>query len=178
MWTINPAIILSLAHSVAPLLYCYVCDDCPSSLSPLRHMAACPDSSHVSCITTLTTFAEFKTISRGCSKAPALARRGHYNRHRGAVCSQHTVNIMRATVCLCDRDTCNGPSLPPQEMLEEDADQIIDIEEVIREMNSEPKEPEPEAVSGAGGFHSVFLSALTLVLIQLLIHRLALRLGC
>lgn len=68
--------------------------------------------------------------------------------------------------------------MPPQEMLEEDADQIIDIEEVIREMNSEPKEPEPEAVSGAGGFHSVFLSALTLVLIQLLIHRLALRLGC
>ena len=45
----------------APLLYCYVCDDCPNSLSPLRHMAACPDSSHVSCITTLTTFAEFKS---------------------------------------------------------------------------------------------------------------------
>ena len=38
-----------------------MCDDCPSSLSPLRHMAACPDSSHVSCITTLTTFAEFKS---------------------------------------------------------------------------------------------------------------------
>ena len=45
----------------APLLYCYVCDDCPNTLSPLRHMAACPDSSHVSCITTLTTFAEFKS---------------------------------------------------------------------------------------------------------------------
>merc|ERR1711890_47037 len=110
-------------------------------------MAACPDSSHVSCITTLTTFAEFNTISRGCSRAPALSRRGRYNKHNGAVCSQHTVNIMRATVCLCDRDTCNGPSLPPQEML--DDEHIIDIDSVVREMNSEPGEPEPEAVSGS-----------------------------
>ena len=94
---------------------------------------------------------------------------------------------MQATVCLCDRDTCNGPSLPPQEMLEEDADQIIDIDEVIREMNSEPKEPEPEAVSGAAWLHSSQLalfggrtssSTSTWIFILLLIHRLALRLGC
>ena len=92
-------------------------------------------------------------ISRGCSKAPALARRGKYNRHQGAVCSQHVVNIMRATVCLCDRDTCNGPSLPPQEMIDDD-EHVIDIDEVVREMNSEPKEPEPEPVSGSSGARS------------------------
>ena len=88
-------------------------------------------------------------------------------------------------MCLCDRDTCNGPSLPPQEMLEEDADQIIDIDEVIREMNSEPKEPEPEAVSRAAGFHFSSLVfggrtslTSTWLLILLLIHRLAFRLWC
>ena len=70
-------------------------------------------------------------------------------------------------------------------MLEEDADQIIDIDEVIREMNSEPKEPEPEAVSGAAWFHSSQFalfggrtSSTTWIFILLLIHRLALRLGC
>ena len=57
---------------------------------------------------------------------------------------------MRATVCLCDRDTCNGPSLPPQEMID-DEEHVIDIDEVVREMNSEPKEPEPEPVSGSSG---------------------------
>ncbi len=35
-------------------------------------------------------------ISRGCSKAPAVSRRnGMYSKYNGAVCSQHTVNIMR-----------------------------------------------------------------------------------
>ena len=52
-------------------------------------------------------------------------------------------------MCLCDRDTCNGPSLPPREILEDDHD-IIDIEEVIKEMNQEPREVEPEAVSSDG----------------------------
>jgi len=52
-------------------------------------------------------------------------------------------------VCLCDRDTCNGPSLPPREMIEDEHD-IIDIEEVIKEMNEEPREVEPEAVSSDG----------------------------
>ena len=28
---------------------------------------------------------------------------------------------------------------------------IIDIDAVVREMNSEPEEPQPEAVSGVGG---------------------------
>ena len=52
-------------------------------------------------------------------------------------------------MCLCDRDTCNGPSLPPREMIEDEHD-IIDIEEVIKEMNEEPREVEPEAVSSDG----------------------------
>ena len=52
-------------------------------------------------------------------------------------------------MCLCDRDTCNGPSLPPREMIEDEQD-IIDIEEVIKEMNEEPREVEPEAVSSDG----------------------------
>ena len=54
-------------------------------------------------------------------------------------------------MCLCDRDTCNGPSLPPQEM--DDSEHIIDIDAVVREMNSEPEEPQPEAVSGVEGRH-------------------------
>ena len=83
-------------------------------------------------------------------------------------------------MCLCDRDTCNGPSLPPQEMLEESADQMIDIDEVIREMNSEPKEPEAEPVSGASSQFVLFggRTSSAWLLILLLIHRLALRLGC
>ena len=32
-----------------------------SCFRPLRHMTACPDSSYVSCIATLTTFASFKS---------------------------------------------------------------------------------------------------------------------
>ena len=52
-------------------------------------------------------------------------------------------------MCLCDRDTCNGPSLPPREMIEDDHD-IIDIEEVVREMNTEPREVQPEPVSSFG----------------------------
>jgi len=150
MYQLLVLVVAVMLPSVAPVLYCYVCDDCPEKdLEPLRHMAACPDDSHVSCIATLTTFAEYKTISRGCSRAPAVARRGRYNKHNGAICSQHTVNIMRAIVCLCDRDTCNGPSLPPREMIEDDHD-VIDIDEDVRDMNSAPREVQPEPVSSFG----------------------------
>ena len=41
------------------------------------------------------------------------------------------MSALQVTVCLCGRDTCNGPSLPPREMLEE-ADQDIDIDAVFR----------------------------------------------
>ena len=67
-------------------------------------------------------------------------------------------------MCLCDRDTCNGPSLPPREMIENDQD-IIDIDEVVREMNSEPKEPQPQPVSGSG---SRTMSAGLLVILLLI----------
>eukprot|EP00092_Neocalanus_flemingeri_P023758 GFUD01025772.1.p1 GENE.GFUD01025772.1~~GFUD01025772.1.p1 ORF type:complete len:394 (+),score=66.89 GFUD01025772.1:129-1310(+) len=131
----------------ASVLYCYVCKDCPEKdLEPLHYTAACPDDSHVSCIATVTTFAEYKTISRGCSRAPAVARRGRYNKENGAICSQHTVNMMRATVCLCDTDTCNGPGLPPREMIEA-AHVTIGLVKVDREMNAETKELQPEPMS-------------------------------
>lgn len=155
--------LLSLLPSVAPVLYCYVCDDCPErKLEPLRHMAACPDEKHVSCIASLTTFGEHKTISRGCSRAPAVTSRGRaYNKYNGAVCSQHVVNIMRVTVCLCGRDTCNGPSLPPREMIEENHD-IIDIDEVfkgLQEQQHQVVKPEPvSSGAGAGGPRTLELS--------------------
>ena len=38
-------------------------------------------------------------------------------------------------MCLCDRDTCNGPSLPPREMVDNEED-AINVEDVIKEMNS------------------------------------------
>ena len=74
--------------------------------------------------------------------------------------------IIQATVCLCDRDTCNGPSLPPREMIEEQHE-IIDIEQVqtvllvhntmlslscqvIREMENAAEAAEPEPVSAGG----------------------------
>ena len=127
--------ISNFAYIVAPVLYCYVCDDCPErKLEPLRHMAACPDEAHVSCIATLTTFGEHKSqfigllwccpdvvyisaISRGCSRAPAVSSRGRsYNKYNGAVCSQHVVNIMRvslwATDCNISHCQPSGHSLP------------------------------------------------------------------
>ena len=52
-------------------------------------------------------------------------------------------------MCLCGRDTCNGPSLPPKDFLEAE-DNVIDIEEVVREMN-EVKEARPAPVAAAAG---------------------------
>ena len=40
----------------------------------------------------------FLVTSRSCSKAPAV----------NPDCSNHLVNIMRATVCICDQPLCNG----------------------------------------------------------------------
>jgi len=75
-----------------------------------------------------------------------VASRGRsYNKYNGAVCSQHIVNIMRVTVCLCGRDTCNGPSLPPREMIEE-AHDIIDVDEVVKSLQEQQEQvvhPEP-----------------------------------
>ena len=56
---------------------------------------------------------------------------------------------LQVTVCLCGRDTCNGPSLPPKDFLE-DNDDIIDIEQVVREMN-QVKEARPAPVAIGSG---------------------------
>ena len=45
-----------------------------------------------------TAFHFLSVTSRRCSKAPAV----------NPDCSNHLVNIMRATVCLCDQPLCNG----------------------------------------------------------------------
>ena len=37
---------------------------------------------------------------------------------------------------MCGRDTCNGPSLPPREMIEE-AHDIIDVDEVVKSLQAE-----------------------------------------
>ena len=70
--------------------------------------------------------------------------------------------LFQATVCLCDRDTCNGPSLPPKEMIDEDHG-IIDIEEVIRAMDEEPEEVLPEPVSSCGMTRTCSLTYLTVI---------------
>jgi hypothetical protein len=57
-------------------------------------------------------------------------------------------------VCLCGRDTCNGPSLPPKDLIDKDED-IIDIDEVVREMNEvKMAQPEPIASGASGGGQS------------------------
>ncbi len=54
-------------------------------------------------------------------------------------------------MCLCGRDTCNGPSLPPKDLIDKDED-IIDIDEVVREMNEvKMAQPEPIASGASGG---------------------------
>ena len=69
---------------------------------------------------------------------------------------------------MCGRDTCNGPSLPPKDFLDNHED-IIDIEEVVREMN-EVKEakPAPIAAAAAGHNYSTSISAQLLVIISLI----------
>ena len=60
--TTNAKLSLNYTNVIsAPVLYCYVCDDCPEKkLEPLRHMRAC-DEHHVSCMAALTTFGEHKS---------------------------------------------------------------------------------------------------------------------
>ena len=54
------------------------------------------------------------------------------------------------TVCLCPRDTCNGPSLPPREMIEEDHE-LIDIDEVVKSLQEAQEQVvQPEPVSSEG----------------------------
>ena len=70
-------------------------------------------------------------------------------------------SLFQVTVCLCGRDTCNGPSLPPREMIEENHD-IIDIDEVfkgLQEQQHQVVKPEPvSSGAGAGGPRTLELS--------------------
>ena len=38
-----------------------------------------------------------------------------YNKHDGPLCTEHTVRLMRATVCLCNSDGCNGAGVPTED---------------------------------------------------------------
>ena len=56
---------------------------------------------------------------------------------------------------MCGRDTCNGPSLPPREMIEE-AHDIIDIDEVVKGLQEQQEQVvHPEPVSSSA--HSQIL---------------------
>merc|ERR1712037_385652 len=80
-------------------LSCYECENCAENENYLRaHIKQCPDSNYISCLMTESKFAHHKMTSRRCSKAPAV----------NPDCSNHLVNIMRATVSLCDQPLCNG----------------------------------------------------------------------
>ena len=58
--------------------------------------------------------------------------------------------MLQVTVCLCPRDTCNGPSLPPREMIEEDHE-LIDIDEVVKSLQEAQEQVvQPEPVSSEG----------------------------
>ena len=100
------------------------------------------------------------------------------------MCSQHIVNIMRVrlhqhwdlsqhqtlqvTVCLCPRDTCNGPSLPPREMIEEDHE-LIDIDEVVKSLQEAQEQVvQPEPVSSRARTISVSVISVISVLLSAL----------
>ena len=59
-------------------------------------------------------------------------------------------------MCLCGRDTCNGPSLPPKEMIEENHE-IIDIDEVVKSLQEQQEQVvNPEPVSSDSSRTFVF----------------------
>ena len=52
---------------------------------------------------------------------------------------------MQVIVCLCGRDTCNGLSLPPREMIEQ-AHEAIDFNQVLKGLQEQQEQvvhPEP-----------------------------------
>ena len=70
------------------------------------------------------------------------------------------------TVCLCPRDTCNGPSLPPREMIEQNHE-IIDIDEVVKSLQEAQEQqvvqPEPVSSRGAAGGRTVVMTVIALL---------------
>ena len=82
-------------------LQCYVCDDCDDRDLRAHHITSCPPDQSQSCMKSTAKFAQYTTVSRSCSGAPAFDPR---------TCLDRTINIMRSKICLCDRQLCNGPS--------------------------------------------------------------------
>ena len=80
---------------------------------------------------------------------------------------------LQVTVCLCPRDTCNGPSLPPREMIEQNHE-TIDIDEVVKSLQEaqEQQVVQPEPVSSEGGRTVVRADTARLLLLLSLISLL------
>ncbi|XP_023334630.1 uncharacterized protein LOC111706069 [Eurytemora carolleeae] len=152
---------LSLLLSIIPkgiqgTLYCYQCEDCPSAdLQPLRHLMGCPDESYLSCLATVTKFASYETVSRGCTRAPAVVQRDRFYHNRDVVCSHHSVNIIQASVCLCNGDGCNGKGLSAY-YLETKRDDALKLETMD---SSFPEGSENESNDGEGKTNQLISSA-------------------
>ena len=59
-------------------------------------------------------------------------------------------HLLQVIVCLCSRDTCNGLSLPPREMIEQ-AHEAIDFNEVLKGLQEQQEQVvQPEPVSSLG----------------------------
>jgi len=96
---LSALILLIYCNAKGLALTCYECENCVETEAFLRsHIKQCPDSSYISCLMTESKFAHHKLTSRSCSRAPAV----------NPDCSNHLVNILRATVCICDQPLCNG----------------------------------------------------------------------
>ena len=51
-----------------------------------------------------------------------------YNKHDGPLCTEHTVRLMRATVCLCNSDGCNGAGVPTEDAT--DNHHVVEIQQL------------------------------------------------
>ena len=83
---------------------------------------------------------------------------------------------LQVTVCLCPRDTCNGPSLPPREMIEQNHE-IIDIDEVVKSLQEaqEQQVVQPEPVSSEGTSRTIVRAVSPLVTVTSVLSLLLLQ---
>eukprot|EP00095_Tigriopus_kingsejongensis_P011523 maker-scaffold33_size549341-snap-gene-1.18 protein:Tk11523 transcript:maker-scaffold33_size549341-snap-gene-1.18-mRNA-1 annotation:"hypothetical protein HELRODRAFT_173416" len=93
------SLVYLLIVDIALGLMCFSCNNCGHT--PLRHLPTeeCKPEENNSCMMTVAKFAQYRVISRGCSKAPVFNMDG---------CVGQTINIMRTEVCICGTDLCNG----------------------------------------------------------------------
>ena len=118
-------------------LQCYVCDDCGDRDLRPQHITLCPPDQSQSCMKSSAKFAQYTTISRSCSGAPAFDPR---------TCLDRTINIMRSKICLCDRQLCNGPS---KELLSHSDDDQSNFMDLIQDDLLSPPESTSTAASRA-----------------------------